>query len=249
MSAANSYDAIAREYQESKQLPFRIHVEAYTLLTLLGDVRGLSVLDLACGEGIYSRRLRQAGASRVVGVDLSAAMIALAQSEEERDPIGCEYLVGDAALLDPPGRFDVVLGSYLLNYACSPEKLRQFASTIFASLKPGGRFIGINDNPGQHPDRYPLCEPYGFTKSSRPNRIEGDPITYTIHSANGGSFQFDNYYLHPDTIASGFLSAGFSRFSWQGPWLAPGSEEAFTAGYWSEFMEDPPIIGVWAERA
>jgi 2-polyprenyl-3-methyl-5-hydroxy-6-metoxy-1,4-benzoquinol methylase len=90
MSSASSYDAIAREYKESKQLPFRIHVEAYTLLKLLGDVRGLAVLDLACGEGIYSRLLRRAGVQRVVGVDLSSAMIDLAREQERRDPLGCE---------------------------------------------------------------------------------------------------------------------------------------------------------------
>jgi toxoflavin synthase len=43
-----------------------------------------SVLDLACGEGFYTRLLRQTGAGRVVGVDLSAGMIALARQEEAR---------------------------------------------------------------------------------------------------------------------------------------------------------------------
>jgi SAM-dependent methyltransferase len=243
-----SYDAIAREYQQSKQLPFRIHVEAYTLTKLLGDVRSLSVLDLACGEGIYSRVLRRAGAARVVGVDLSSAMIALARAEEERAPLGCEYMVGDAAQFEPPGTFDVVLGSYLLNYAESPQTLRRFASTIFASLKPGGRFVGINDNPAQDPSRYASCEPYGFKKTSSPGRAEGDAITYSFRSADGGTFQFDNYYLHPATIAGVFSDVGFSRFAWEGPWLAPGAETGFAAGYWTEFLADPPVIGVVAER-
>lgn len=249
MANTSTYDAIAREYRESKQLPFRIHVEAYTLHTLLGDVRGLAVLDLACGEGIYSRLLRKAGAARVVGVDLSPAMIELAREAEDQQPLGCEYLVGDAANLDFPGAFDVVLGSYLLNYAESVEKLRQFAATIFASLKPGGRFVGINDNPAQNPANYPLCEPYGFSKSTASNRVEGDRITYSIRCADGGSFQFDNYYLHPDTIAATFDAAGFTRFSWEGPWLAPGSEAAFAPRYWTNFLSDPPVIGVRAERA
>jgi SAM-dependent methyltransferase len=249
MSSQSSYDAIAREYQESKQLPFRIHVEAYTLTRLLGDVRGLSVLDLACGEGIYSRVLRRAGAARVVGVDLSAGMIDLARAEEKQNPLGCEYLVGDAACFEPPGKFDVVLGSYLLNYAESSEKLRQFASTIFASLKPGGRFVGINDNPGQNLGSYVLCAPYGFTKTASPLRAEGNAITYTFHASDGGTFQFDNYYLHPATIAGVFSEVGFGRFAWEGPWLAPGAEAQFAPGYWTDFLADPPVIGVMAERS
>ena len=75
----SEYDAIAGEYQESKRLSFREHVERYTLFETLGDVRGKTVLDLACGEGFYTRLLRQAGASEVTGVDISAAMIELAE--------------------------------------------------------------------------------------------------------------------------------------------------------------------------
>lgn len=259
MSSAHSYDAIAREYKESKQLPFRIHVEAYTLVTLLGDVKGLSVLDLACGEGIYSRLLKRAGAARVVGVDLSAGMIALAQQEEAREPLGCEYFVGDAGRLEESaeaqalGTFDLVLGSYLLNYADSAEALRRFAGTIYAHLKPGGRFVGINDNPAQDPGGYARCERYGFTKSTPASagpeeRREGSPITYAIRTAEGGTFQFDNYYLHPDTVSGVFGETGFKRFSWEGPWLAPGSEAGFDPGYWADFLTDPPVIGVLAER-
>lgn len=248
MSLQPSYDAISREYQESKQLPFRIHVELHTLLRLLGDVEGLSVLDLACGEGIYSRQLRRAGATRVVGVDLSPEMIALAQKEEEQEPLGCEFLIGDASELGKVGSFDLVIGSYLLNYASSPEMIQRFAETIRINLKRGGRFVGINDNPGQDPSRYALCEPYGFTKSTPANRSEGDPITYTFRKIDGGTFAFDNFYLHPVTIRNAFLEKDFSRFEWEGPWLAPGSEAGFPPDYWNDFLLDPPIIGVQAWR-
>ena len=43
------YDAIAGEYLDSKELPFRRFVECYTLFRMLGDVRDRIVLDLACG--------------------------------------------------------------------------------------------------------------------------------------------------------------------------------------------------------
>ena len=75
------YNSIAREYRASKQLAFREHVERYTVFELLGDVGGNTVLDLACGEGFYTRLLRKAGARQVTGVDISAAMIKLAEAE------------------------------------------------------------------------------------------------------------------------------------------------------------------------
>ena len=51
-------------------------------MELIGDVAGKSVVDLACGEGFYTRRIRQAGAKRVLGVDLSEGMIELARKQE-----------------------------------------------------------------------------------------------------------------------------------------------------------------------
>ena len=81
MSAAAVYDEIAEEYKTSKQLPFRKHIEAFTLFELLGDLNSKSMLDLACGEGIYARQFKRAGASKVLGVDLSAEMIRLAKEQ------------------------------------------------------------------------------------------------------------------------------------------------------------------------
>lgn len=39
-------------------IPNREHVEAFSLYRLLGDLRGRSVLDLACGTGIFTPAIR-----------------------------------------------------------------------------------------------------------------------------------------------------------------------------------------------
>ena len=84
------YDAIADEYAASKLLPWRLHVEQPTLFGLIGDVRGRSVLDLACGDGIYARALADLGATRVHGVDLSAGMIDLAATRNPSHDSDCQ---------------------------------------------------------------------------------------------------------------------------------------------------------------
>ena len=66
-SSENQYDAIAEAYQDSKQLPFREYIEAYSLFEILGDIRGATALDLACGDGFYTRKIKQAGALEVTG--------------------------------------------------------------------------------------------------------------------------------------------------------------------------------------
>ena len=63
------YEGVADTYDQTfKLIPSREHVEAYTLRRLLGDLSGLSVLDLASGTGIFTRTLRRWGAARVLGV-------------------------------------------------------------------------------------------------------------------------------------------------------------------------------------
>jgi toxoflavin synthase len=50
-----NYNEIAAEYKRAKQQPWCLHIEYFTLFKLLGDLSGKSVIDLACGEGFYTR--------------------------------------------------------------------------------------------------------------------------------------------------------------------------------------------------
>ena len=145
MSPVKTYDGITDEYRDSKYLSFREHVEQHTLFELLGDVRGKTVLDMACGEGFYTRLLKRAGASEVTGVDISAGMIQLAE-EERRQPLGCRYVQADVAAFDPAGPVDLVVAMYLLNHARSSEQLRRFCQVCHNALRAGGQFVGVNVN-------------------------------------------------------------------------------------------------------
>lgn len=105
------YDQIAEEYKYSKQLLFRKAVEEYTLLKIAGNFQGLSVLDLACGEGIYTRLFKEMGAQKAVGVDISPEMVKLARVEESENPQGCVYYVGDAKNIGVGQKFDLIIRS------------------------------------------------------------------------------------------------------------------------------------------
>jgi ubiquinone/menaquinone biosynthesis C-methylase UbiE len=141
------YNPIAEQYQRSKQQPWRTFVECFTLMDLIGDPTGLSALDLACGEGFYTRLIRHRGAARVHGLDLSEGMIALAQAQEARQPLGVTYAVADARELSDEDPVDLTVAAYLLNYARTREELQAMCDGIARSLKPGGRFVTVNTNP------------------------------------------------------------------------------------------------------
>ncbi len=68
-----------------------------TTLQLVSEVDGQTVLDVACGQGMASRALADAGAGAVVGVDATAELLAIAESYEKEVPLGIQYRIDDAA--------------------------------------------------------------------------------------------------------------------------------------------------------
>jgi toxoflavin synthase len=94
------YEAMAQTYRESKRLPIKQDSEEFTFFQVLGSVRGLAVLDVACGDGYYTRAMKRQGAARVMGVDSSPPMITYTTREEEAHPLGIAYIVGEAETMD-----------------------------------------------------------------------------------------------------------------------------------------------------
>lgn len=109
------------------------------VLTLIGDLQGHMVCDLACGQGIVSRALARRGAS-VLGIDLSASMLALAMQYEEREPLGITYLQRDAQQL--PGIPDETFDGVVCNLALMdiPDLLSTFQA-VYRVLRPRGWFV------------------------------------------------------------------------------------------------------------
>ena len=239
------YDAIARDYRTSKRLPFREHVERHTLFELLGDLRGRTVLDLACGDGFHTRLIRQAGAAEVTGVDVSAAMIELAEEREREQPLGCRYVCADVADFEPGGAVDLVVAAYLLNYARTPEQLLRFCRACHDALRPGGRFVGLNNNVRNVGTPSGSLRKYGIERTWARPLAEGDAMRYTVFNADGSRFGFDNFYLTPETHEEAFERAGFRGFRWID--VALGPSEAGNP-FWDEFMANPPIVAFEARR-
>lgn len=76
-----AWDNVAAWYSEYLKSvdTYQEKVIAPNLLRMLGEVNGHLVLDLACGEGYFSRLVKKRGA-QVTGVDLSGALIQKAQA-------------------------------------------------------------------------------------------------------------------------------------------------------------------------
>lgn len=96
------------------------------------------IADLGCGTGTLTVLLAEAG-HRVLGVDFSAEMLALAREKAERAEVKVELTLADVA--QPPfrpGSFDVVQSRHVLRAMPDPSRaIRQWSQL----LRPGGQLV------------------------------------------------------------------------------------------------------------
>ncbi len=117
------------------------------LLEWCEPLNGADVLDVGCGEGYFTRRMHERGAGKVVGVDLSSAMIRGAEEREKVSPRGIQYLIGDAARLQfSDASFDLVVAVFCLNNLI-PEDMQAAMGRIHGMLRPEGRFVFVVPHP------------------------------------------------------------------------------------------------------
>lgn len=148
----NQYDDVQSDgrYEEgmARMALYHRHCQDPVIFRALGDVRGKSLLDLACGDGFYTRRFRvECGASPVMGIDLSPRSIEKAKAIEERAPLGIEYVAADVTEVDLKRRFEVVTAIHLLHYLENEQEIESLLRKIRDLLDDGGRFITMIANP------------------------------------------------------------------------------------------------------
>ncbi|MDO8452756.1 MAG: class I SAM-dependent methyltransferase [bacterium] len=238
--AAISYTAA--EYEATKTgSPFRTEVEAYTIFQLVGDPTGLTGVDVGCGDGLYSRTLADLGAKHIVGVDCVPEFIEMARAKNVGYEGRIEY--AEAFVQDLNGRRtrDLVLGSYVLSYPRNAEEAVAYCRGIASLLKPGGRFVGFNNNPFDISPGERFAS-YGFRKTVQ-STVEGSEVVYRV---DGMTDPIVNYYLQPMTYEAAFREAGFAQFRWERVQLNP---ECAGDPYWEEFFrEEPPFIAMVAVK-
>jgi len=107
--------------------------------SILGDVRGLHVVDFGCGSGANSVLLANRGA-HVWGVDISADLINLARRRMQINgrADGAQFVVCSGYELPfPDASIDIVFGIAILHHL----DLSRASQEIARILRPGGRAI------------------------------------------------------------------------------------------------------------
>ena len=113
------------------------------LQAMLPDMRGLRVVDLGCGFGWFCRWASENGAAQVLGLDISAKM--LAQAKAKTSSAAIRYERADMEQLDlPSAAFDLAYSSLALHYV---QDVARLMATVYQALVPGGSFVFSTEHP------------------------------------------------------------------------------------------------------
>src|SRR5262249_39938324 len=140
------FDQMTNYADYIKDDPFRWGLHFPIVEEVLGDLNKKRILDIGCGDGLFSRILAARGAS-VVGYDRSSRRIAEAQAKEDALGVKSAFVVATPHTFLHDGTFDDATSVLVLQLAASPEELAAFFRSASRHLEPGGRFISVVVNP------------------------------------------------------------------------------------------------------
>lgn len=183
----STFSSISPNYQQRATLQ---HTAATKLFELLSIRRSDDVLDLGCGPGHLTRRIRDLTTGIVFGVDPCETMIAKARRNCQF--LAVTFLTAEAENFETSQQFDVIFCNSAFQWLHDPLKALNNCNRV---LRPGGR-IGI-----QAPARANYCPNFILATQA----LAADPRTRDIFA----NFVSPWFFLEtPDDYARIFESAG-----------------------------------------
>lgn len=236
-----TYDSIGERFEDFTDTASQRFVETETFFHMVGDIKGKSVLDLACGFGYFGRELYHQGASKVVGVDISLSMIELARKESARNQEPIEYHVANVCDMGVLGQFDRVTAAWLFNYAQTPQELEKMFEVVAKNMVSGGKLIAYTVDPGFQLQRGNFTK-YGVHVLSEEPHAGGFRHHAEFVTQPPSAFTFHRWSR--ETYENAILKAGFSKLQWQKPIISAANRAKHPQGYWDDFERNCLQIGL-----
>jgi SAM-dependent methyltransferase len=245
-SVKQQYDEVQSDgrYEEgmARMALYHRHCQDPVIFRTLGDIRGTSLLDLACGDGFYTRRFRiECGAAPVTGVDLSPKQVERAQAIEQRERQGIDYRVGDVLSLNVERRFDTVTAIHLLHYLESTAEIEAALASIHGALSDGGRFVTMIANPEFDLDRHDPSDSktkfgyyFSLAEPGNSGRLRFHPGGFEKERELTIEFRrWERAFLNGVATSVGFTP------EWHDPFISSEGLEQYGASFFENYLANP----------
>lgn len=178
--------------------------ETPALFSLLPDLKGKKILDLGCGYGDHCAEFVRMGAERVVGIDISRKMLAVAEQENALPGIQYRNLPMEN-ISELHETFDVIVSSLAVHYV---EDFRQLTENVFALVNPEGLFVFSQENPIN------TCFSGGdrWTRDEQGNKLHANLANYSTDGERSSRWFVDGvkkYHRTFSSVINTLVEAGF----------------------------------------
>lgn len=186
------------------------HLEKPAMYSLLGNVKGKTVLCLGCGAGEECAHIKFLGAKKVIGMDISKSLI---EKAKENYP-ELEFYVMDMEKLEfKNNSFDLVYSSLVLHYVKDWTKTLLQIKRV---LKKEGIFLFSTHNPVywgayKKEDKKQNLRLLGYDLNRKKNKIKiyGDYLNIRkIHDIWFENFKVTYYHKPFSSIMKDLLKSG-----------------------------------------
>jgi demethylmenaquinone methyltransferase/2-methoxy-6-polyprenyl-1,4-benzoquinol methylase len=152
-----------------------------------------TVLELACGTGIWTRELLKVG-KEITAIDASPEVIEINRQKVQSSSV--HYEQADLFAWEPDGQYDLVVFTFWLSHV-PPERLDLFLQVVSQAVRPGGRIFMVDSRPAR-------------TSTARDKPIQMDGDAYQVRKLNDGrEFRIVKVFYEPQDLRAKLADAGF----------------------------------------
>lgn len=208
---------VAAGFEAYNDLPERIIGYPTVFRALrLGDPDVHVVLDFGCGPGKVAKRVVVRYKKKVVAVDASPAMLAIATDCRD-DPLIDYRLLRDAQMpFLPDGSVDAAMACYVFINIGSLGVIRAIVREVYRVLRPGGRYAVLDTNPDSTGVKFTTF------RSGDPDRCytQGEQREVVLRHPDGGELSILDYHWTKEVYRDVLAQAGFRSITMHEPILA-----------------------------
>jgi len=153
-----------------------------------------SILQLACGTGIWTQELLKIS-DKITVFDASAEMIAINKNKLNDTKI-VDYQQVDLFSWQPTTQYDLVFFSFWLSHV-PPAQVDDFLAKVYRPVRPYGKVFIIDS-----------C--FDTTSTAKDHFFENENAIYQRRKLNNGQeYQIYKFYCQPNVLLDKFIQVGF----------------------------------------
>ncbi len=201
-----------------------------------------TLLDYGCGPGKVAQRIARQYGLRVVAVDPSAEMLAIARQRYPHPQVTYHQVPENPPTFLADESVDAAMTCFVFVVLPSREQLRAIVADVWRVLRPGAKFVVLDPHPDQ------VGVQFSSFRSGEPGVTyqEGDPRRARLLLTTGEWLELQDYFWSARTYEEILTEAGFTdlRTEAPSPADAPGLADPTDLDAWDYDAErrHPPFV-------